>query len=637
MTEPTSINLKIREILDEEFITQKIVFPKIEELLILSVDTSISKTLTLKNVSKVNWGDGNSETVTGNTVTHNYSDTGMFEVILKQLTNFPDNIINNQKNVIAINSKPPMMQVTGIGFAAFNGCSGIAEFNVDLSDITSTPDGIDQNNGAFSSAFDEAANIELTFSNKGFKRIGDWTFMSSKMKSVTFSPDSSIVIGAHAFDTWAGATNLTSLSFGKITKLDTVDSIQKIGNNFAGRGNVTSFNADFSELTVVPQEAFLNALKVGSGIVLNFPNQNFNFIGRRGFCFCGAKEIYFSPNSVIDMSSNSAFYNCAADTIHLGKISAVSQSAPIGISGNSNDFFYCSNLVNFTADFSMITEFPRGNILSGGRAESFFGYSFIPGFVLDFRASGLKATSLSKIGGAAFIGTGASKIYFEKNLTIAIETRAFEGNTYLEEIHMGKILFTHWSSSTVHLGFFNCPALKILDVDMSEVDEFPDGYHDAVTGDIRGLFMSSFAPGTDLDFSETGIKAVNLQKIGIAAFASTGMRSLTFSKTATFSIEREAFYFSAIEILNLGIVKKIDTDAFLGTDHLRIIRIYSTTPPPMNSEIGHSDTSGLHLALESIFVPDGSVSAYQNAPGWSDYSHHPITGLPIIKGFSQDI
>jgi len=564
---------------------------------------------------RVDWGDGNSENVTGNTVTHNYSETGIFEVILKNLTNFPDNFNNNQKNVITIKSKPPMMQVAGIGFAAFNGCSGIAEFNIDLSMITSTPDGdmyspAQAIAGAFQSAFFSGANITLTFPNKNFTRIGNYTFLGAKLKSLTFSTESSIEVGKAAIHAWGAATaTLTTLSFGKIIKLE--------DDAFREQTQISSFTADFSLLTRVGIRAFYQAIKVDTYLIGNFTNPNINSIGQQAFLQCGFKEIYFPNSSTVDMSENSGFYGCFADTIRLGKVTKL----------GGNDFYGCERLANFTSDFSLLTEIPDGDNYNYG--QGVFVGSFVPGTVLDFRESGLKATQLNKIGSVAFRASHIKAVYFEKNITISLYDGTFGDCHELEEIHFGKILFKNSANTNICRAFFNCNNLKIFDADLSENEDFPDGTF-ITAQDYRGLFTGAFAQGTVLDFTASGANAININKIGVAVFSATHMKKLSFSPTQTFSIETAAFLLSEIEELNLGIVTKIDTYAFQNCDKLRIIRIYSTTPPPMYTEIGHSDASGLHLALESIFVPDESVSAYKRADGWSNYAQ-------FIKGFSQDI
>ena len=60
----------------------------------------------------------------------------------------------------------------------------------------------------------------------------------------------------------------------------------------------------------------------------------------------------------------------------------------------------------------------------------------------------------------------------------------------------------------------------------------------------------------------------------------------------------------------------IYNNAFSENYSLESVTIYATTPPEFNNAFVGVDDSNL-----TIYVPSGSVSAYQNADGWSDYSH----------------
>ena len=61
--------------------------------------------------------------------------------------------------------------------------------------------------------------------------------------------------------------------------------------------------------------------------------------------------------------------------------------------------------------------------------------------------------------------------------------------------------------------------------------------------------------------------------------------------------------------------KRIGDYCFLHCDSLRQVTILAPTPPAITNVF--ADTTGLHRTL---FVPQGSVEAYQQAPYWQDFA-----------------
>jgi hypothetical protein len=78
----------------------------------------------------------------------------------------------------------------------------------------------------------------------------------------------------------------------------------------------------------------------------------------------------------------------------------------------------------------------------------------------------------------------------------------------------------------------------------------------------------------------------------------------------------------ALESLSLpATVTSIGETAFASGCALKTIRVNAVTPPVVDVNL----STGLFMSdpytiIESIYVPAGSVDAYKNAPGWSEYA-----------------
>lgn len=106
-------------------------------------------------------------------------------------------------------------------------------------------------------------------------------------------------------------------------------------------------------------------------------------------------------------------------------------------------------------------------------------------------------------------------------------------------------------------------------------------------------------------FSHTSISSINVPtgvtKIGSGAFLNcTSLRTVTMPSSVT----------------------NIESMAFKGCASLDVITILATTPPTLNNSNAFDDTNNC-----PIYVPSGSVSAYQSASQWSSLSSRfqPIT------------
>ncbi len=108
----------------------------------------------------------------------------------------------------------------------------------------------------------------------------------------------------------------------------------------------------------------------------------------------------------------------------------------------------------------------------------------------------------------------------------------------------------------------------------------------------------------------------SVTEIGENSFFNNNLTSVTIGNGCEY-IYNEAFSQNySLESVTIGSgVTSIGGYAF-GNALLHSFTIYATTPPEFNDAFFGVDDSNL-----TIYVPSGSVSAYQNADGWSDYSH----------------
>lgn len=75
---------------------------------------------------------------------------------------------------------------------------------------------------------------------------------------------------------------------------------------------------------------------------------------------------------------------------------------------------------------------------------------------------------------------------------------------------------------------------------------------------------------------------------------------------------------SLTSIIIPALVTSIDTAAFSGCSSLSTITVLATTPPTLSSNAFNS--SGITASAGTIYVPAGTLSAYQAATNWSTYA-----------------
>ncbi len=145
--------------------------------------------------------------------------------------------------------------------------------------------------------------------------------------------------------------------------------------------------------------------------------------------------------------------------------------------------------------------------------------------------------------------------------------------------------------------FYNCSSLTSITIpnSVTSIEDIAFRYCSALTSVIIGSGVTS---------------------IGYLAFANcSGLTSITIPNSVT-SIGDYAFFFcsslQSIEIPNS--VTSIGDQAFNGCSKLTTMTVLATTPPTL------LNTDAISSATTTIYIPKGTLNAYQSAINWSNFA-----------------
>ena len=410
---------------------------------IVAVDSSILSALTINNIAglSVNWGDGNSETISGNIVTHTFNSLGLFDVKLYGIENIPAYFLQNQILVKKIISN---IIIPSIGTQAFDGCQNITDFIGDL-DVTNLPEGDNLHHKAtFSSAFASGSQIELNFISEKFTRIGMYSFYSSKIRKIRFNQNSVFSIGSWAFN---DCTELEEVTLGVVTKIG--DSA--LPYTFLGCSAIKKFEVDFSQLTSIEDGynalspiagVFAGAFAPGSHIELNFNSSSLTKIGHQSFMNSKIWKVHFA--------------NSANFTIGFAAFGWCSELVELNLGGvvniGANAFIGCSSITTINGDFSNIKAIEDGYSISGYDRGTFAG-AFAPGSHIELYFNN---AGFTKLGTMAFRASKIWKVHFNSAASFTVGFQAFYNCTELVYLDLGGATLIDTSALT------GCSALQVL-------------------------------------------------------------------------------------------------------------------------------------------------------------------------------
>ena len=360
---------------------------------------------------------------------------------------------------------------------------------------------------------------------------------------------------------------------------------------------VTKGDMDYSGDITIPEQVTYN------GRTLTVTS-----IGDRAFSLCSGLTSVSIPNSVTSID-NLAFYGCSG----LTSVSIPNSVTFIG----DYAFDGCSGLKEITIP-SSIQEIGE-DVFSECRGLE----------KVDLPAS------LKKIGAGAFQGCTSLVSVSIPDSCESIGLHSFAGCESLQEIVIGTNLselpvteyyngncssafqqITKYGNSTSLNSLPNCSILIIKDTEKPLETNFfyrINGSSLEATGMFSTLPLKKIYVGRPLTYDESPFERCDLKEVEIGGFCE-----------GIFPIDSDS-----LEKLTLsGNLKVIDADLIKKDETLSEIHVKISEPPVFEGTFSNK----VYLNAR-LFVPKGSLSAYQNASGWKDFwniQEESVTGIPNV-------
>ena len=299
----------------------------------------------------------------------------------------------------------------------------------------------------------------------------------------------------------------------------------------------------------------------------------------RGSAFygCGNLTSITLPNSVTAIYS-SVFYNCN----NLTSIEIPSSVLSIG----SNAFYNCSSLtsVNLGSSVASIGE------------DAFRGCSSLTSIEIPSSVTNMVANPFASCRGLVQITVDSGNTVYDSrensNAIINTSTNALVAGCK-------NTVIPNTVTTIGNYAFFGCSGLTSIEISNSVT----------TIGDDAFYYCSSLNSVT-IGNSVTSIGA-------LAFYHCSALTSVTMGNSVT-SIGNNAFMdctgLVSIEISNS--VTSIGVLAFNGCSGLSSITVFAETPPAL----GRSAFSRVNKSIP-VYVPCGSLEAYQNADGWGEFTN----------------
>lgn len=499
-------------------------------------------------------------------------------------------------------------------------------------------------------AFSGCSSLSEILLPNGIMSIGPYAFRGCGLKSIII-PDSVTSIGFDAFQTEEGIPSIYISDLAKWCSIDFSDSDPRStsGSNHISRNGFYLFldNQELLELMIpdgipsIGKCQFNNCLSITHVFVPECVTQ----IESGAFARCPNLMTVSIPNSVTQIGDYT-FYRCnsLANIILPNRLTSIGGFA----------FGECSSLANITIPDS-ITSIGRyafnkcsalANIILSNRLTSISEYAFsecssladitIPNSVTSIEQfafykceqlinATLPENNLS-IGQDAFCSSGLTSITIPKSASIGVGAFANCDNLSRVTIPYGA---TGISNNSYNI-FSGCSNITQVFYGL-DVDKKFSRLFKASKNSIKEVVLldgvTTINGSSDYDPESIGfdgydaLERVSLPntivKIGYRAFyLCRHLDSINIPDNVT-SIGGKAFYgcSSLTSITIPQSITSIGSSAFYGCNLLDTIIILSSTPPSGGSKMFDNNASS-----RMIYVPLNSVSDYQTAEYWKDYS-----------------
>lgn len=372
-----------------------------------------------------------------------------------------------------------------------------------------------------------------------------------------------------------------------------------------------------------------DAFKGCSNLISATTGNGITSIGERAFEGCSSLKEFAIADGVSEIQY-ATFTGCKAlETVYVGQNVKVIDDA---------SFYNCANITKvYTKNLK--------NWCEGGFMRAFSAYSYgkVDLYVDNKLLVDLVVPDgVSAIADHSFVGLKRIKTVSLPETVNYILYYAFEDCEGLEKINFPASL-----KGIGHHAFMGCTNLTRVDIASLEhwcsiaFYEDEDSYSYITNYPFQyskeGHLFQSGKEITDIaipasctvvgDYTFWKLKSIksvkfhdSVTKIGLWAFMNcASLESLVIPDSVTL-IDSGAFSYSGIADVTLGKnMNRIGYEAFRGCANLRKVTLTANTPPVLYSRDNLNPFSECS-SLESIIVPKGSLSVYQNTSGWSQYS-----------------
>ena len=522
--------------------------------------------------------------------------------------------------------------VTSIGDAAFMDCSSLTSVTIPNS-VTSIGGSAFWNCSSFTSITCEATTPPT---------LGTNVFYGTKLSAV-FIPDNTLSAYQTAWgNEYAFVNNETTLTLHVATPGTLADLIFDAGTRPVLVAKLTlTGTLNYADFTCM-RETMTSLVDVDLSGITNTSGVNFNgkarllriilptnltSIGNDAFNRCSSLTSVTIPNSVTNIGDG-AFYVCSS----LTSITIPNSVTSIG----DQAFYYCSSLTSITipnsvtsigewafANCSSLTSVTIPNSVTSIGSSAFEDCSSLTSITIP--------NSVTSIGSSAFSGcSGLTSVTIPNSVT-SIGDYAFYNCSGLTSITI--------PNSVTSIGdeaFAKCSSLTSITIPNSVTSIGHGAFYgcSGLTSPVYNAHCFAYMPTS---YSGAYTIPEGIKQIAGAAFEyRSRLTSITIPNSVT-TIGKRAFqYCSGLTSITIpNSVTSIGDYAFRDCSGLTSVNVLAEVPPALEGDAFYGDAFYNVSKKIPVYVPCGSVSAYQSAKGWNTFTN--IQGPLAMYSIAVDV